>query len=136
QLPGPGLGDAEHGRAEIDPPQLHPGGIKRQVQAGADGDLQGGPGGLPADPGPAVSEQYAVIEAHLLVIGRRRLVPVALPPVTVLSPGHALCSFPPRRSDGPITAARARSRPPALRVACGDVPGSQVLSDMDLRGKI
>jgi hypothetical protein len=53
-LPGPGLGDAEHGRAEINPGQLHLSGIKGQVQAGADADLQGVPGGLRADPGAAV----------------------------------------------------------------------------------
>ena len=41
---------------------------KPQVEAGANGHLKGVPGGLVADPGPAVSEENPVKEPHLLVV--------------------------------------------------------------------
>jgi hypothetical protein len=104
QLAGSVAGELEHGRAQINPGQPDLAGVEGQVQAGADGHLQGVPGSLRADPGPAVREQDPVEEPHGLVIGRRLVVPVAAPPVTArLVGGHYASSFlrGTRRSPGP-----------------------------------
>src|SRR6266568_542697 len=108
KLVGALLGDGQHFGAQIDPGQPDSGGIKRQVEAGAYGHLQGVTDGLRTDPGPAVAEQDPVEEPHLLVVRRRVPVPVAAPPVAV-----CLVS---RHERSPFLGCGSRSRCPAIVV--------------------
>src|SRR5690606_19578641 len=83
----------EHLFAPVDPGQRDGVGVELEVEAGADGDFQGGAGRLAADPLAGVAEQVAVKESDFAVVGTGFLVPVSVPSGGAITGGHGSPRF-------------------------------------------
>src|SRR5215467_8652402 len=60
--------DLQHGRADLDPRDLHIVWIEGQVAPGANGNLQNLPSRLGTGPGSAITKQELFVECHCSVI--------------------------------------------------------------------